>query len=316
MAGRSTGTARDTRWLAAGTAVLLALVVVALTSRVDERRAAQVALRTRTLELVDRMRLDLASESEAEKSAVLAITDEESVAFADQARVALGAVERERSELDGTLRAATAPAHQRQALDELSQRFAELTQIDDEVLALAVQNSNLKATRLAFGPAAEALAAMDGALARVVGVAATSPADDGRAVALAGDARVRALRVQVLLPRHIAEERDARMDEMEAVLAEEDRGLRADLEQLSAQGGAAEAQDLASASSLWNRFGEIEKQILALSRANTNVRSLNLSLSRKRAAMLACQDSLASLREAIERAPSDGLSRAAPPHPR
>jgi hypothetical protein len=162
-----------------------------------------------------------------------------------------------------------------------------------------------------MGPAAAALDELDAALAHLVVDAGSSP--DGLAVvSRADDARVRALRVQVLLPRHIAEESDATMDALEARMAEEDRALRADLVTLAALRHA--NTDIATATAAWNRFAEVEKSILALSRENTNVRSLSLSLTRKRNAMGMCQDALAALRQAIDAEPD--TTRRAPSSPR
>ena len=51
---------------------------------------------------------------------------------------------------------------------------------------------------------------------------------------LATDARIAALRIQTLLPPHIAEESDRKMDELEARMAKEDQEVRKDLEGLAA----------------------------------------------------------------------------------
>ena len=116
-------------------------------------------------------------------------------------------------------------------LAEFSQRFAEFQRIDDELLKLAVQNTNLKAYALAFGPAAGALDEMSAALSRLV----TANADARNAkqvMSLALGAEIAALRIQSLLPPHIAEAGDARMDELEAQMTREDDQVRSDLDDL------------------------------------------------------------------------------------
>jgi hypothetical protein len=87
---------KDFSWMAAGAVVLLALILVLLHFHQGKDAAAQLAFKAKRVELVGRMRLDLASASEAEKSAVMATTDLESQALADQARAATMAVERGR----------------------------------------------------------------------------------------------------------------------------------------------------------------------------------------------------------------------------
>ena len=79
-------------WLVGGT-VLLAFL---LHFRQESGPAQQLTSKASRVDLVGRMQLDLASASEAEKSAVLAITDQDSQTFADQARAAIAGFEKER----------------------------------------------------------------------------------------------------------------------------------------------------------------------------------------------------------------------------
>ncbi|HEX7622915.1 MAG TPA: hypothetical protein VF400_05030, partial [Anaeromyxobacteraceae bacterium] len=64
------------------------------------------------------------------------------------------------------------------------------------------------------------------------------------------------------------------------------------------------------------RFTKIKIQILALSRENTNVRSLALSLNQKRKAMLLCLDALNALKQAVLEEPIAGVTYGRPPNPR
>jgi hypothetical protein len=294
---------RDFFWMAAGAAVLLVIVLVALLFHQGNNTAAQLALKAQRVELAGRMRLDLASASEAEKSAVLAITDQDSQAFADQARAATAAVERERTKL-GELLQAGGTENEAKLLAQFSRDFAEFQRVDKEVLDLAVRNTNLKAYALAFGPAAETLNEMDAALSRLATQSAGSTSSEAKQVLqLADDARIRALRIQALLAPHIAEESDSKMDELEARMAKEDAEVQKDLKGLASLLKSAASPDLETATSRYAQFGEIRTRILKLSRENTNVRSLALSLNQKRKVMLVCQDDLAALEQAVQREP-------------
>jgi hypothetical protein len=71
---------------------------------------------------------------------------------------------------------------------------------------------------------------------------------------------------------------------------------------LAAIPGLAADKDLATAVARYEQFTEIRSQILKLSRENTNVRSLAISLNEKRRAMLLCQDALTGLQQEIEAA--------------
>ena len=307
---------RDILWMAVGAAALFAVSLLVLHFRDLQTPAAQQAFKTKRLELVERMRLSVALAAEAEKSAVMAITDEDSQTYADHARTATGAVEQGRRELEQLLQSG-GTKNENASLTRFSGAFAEFQRIDKDLLDLAVKNTNLKAYSLAFGPAAEAIREMDTALARVVTTAGNSPsANDLKVMQLADGARIAALRLLTLLPPHIAEESDQKMDEMEAVMTNEGQAVHQNLVDLSALPTLSGNPDLAAATVSFARFAELKKQILKLSRENTNVRSLTISLNQKRKVMLVCQDALAALEQAIQEEPIAGLSNRTPIRPR
>ncbi len=294
---------RDLLWMAVGAALLLAVILVVLHFQNRQNPAAELAFKAQRVEIVERMRLELASASEAEKSAVLAITDEESQTYADQARAATAAVERGRQELEKLLEP-NGTQNEKDLLTQFSKAFADLQRIDKDLLDLAVKNTNLKANSLAFGPAAAAVDEMGAALARLVAAHGnTTPADDLKILQLVDGARIAALRLLTLLPPHIAEESDRRMDEIEATINQEDQTVRQNLEGLNALPGVGGSADLTAATASYARFTELKAQILKLSRENTNVRSLAISLNQKRKVMLVCQDALGALEQAIQAEP-------------
>jgi len=307
---------RDILWMAVGAAVLLAVSLLVLHFRDLPTPSAQLAFKARRVELVERMRLSVAAASEAEKSAVMAITDGDSQLYADQARTATAAVEQGRRELEQLLRPGS-PKNENAFLTQFFGAFAEFQRIDKELLDLAVKNTNLKAYSLAFGPAAGVLKEMDAALNRLVVVGGDSAsADNLKVMRLADGAQIAALRLLALLPPHIAEESDQKMDEMEAVMAKEDQTVRQNLEALNALRLLGGNTDLSTAAVRYARFTELRMQILKLSRENTNVRSLTISLREKRKVMMMCQDALAGLEQAIQEEPIAGLSNHTPVSPR
>ena len=90
---------KELMWMVTGAVILLVVMLVVLHFRTEQSPAEQLVFKAKRLDLVARMRLTLASASEAEKSAVLAVTDQDSQTFASQARAATAEVERERKEL-------------------------------------------------------------------------------------------------------------------------------------------------------------------------------------------------------------------------
>ena len=287
---------RDFLLMAVGAAILLAVMLVVFHFHTGQSPNEQLAFKARRLGLVERMQLGLAAASEAEKSAVLAVTDEDSQTYADQARAAAATVEQARKDLAALLETG-GTGNEKDLLHQFAGKFAEFQRVDNDLLRLAVQNTNLKASRLAFGPAAAALGEMDAALSRL------AAADDLKIVRFANDARTAALRIQALLPPHIAEENDQKMDELEARMAREDRVVHQSLAGLAALPNLSGNADLQTATANYARFSETKAQILKLSRENTNVHSLNISLNEKRKIMFLCQDALAALKNAIDQEP-------------
>jgi hypothetical protein len=293
-------------WLIAGVVSLVLLLVLGWHFHRDTSPAQELANKASRVDLVGRIQLDLASASEAEKSAVLAITDQASQTFADQAREASARAAQEQRELSSLLTGAGSQ-HEKELFAEFAKAFGNLQLVDDEVLALAVKNTNLKAYGLLFGPAADTLAQMDAALARVA--AKYSSLTDGKQVLLmAFGARIGTLRIQAQLAPHIAEESDAKMDQMEADMAKEEVQIRQDLDGLKALATVTSDGDLATARSSYVAYGELKARILPLSRENTNVRSLALSLNQKRQAMVLCLDALNALKQEILAEPIAGVT--------
>jgi hypothetical protein len=228
------------------------------------------------------MRADLYAAAEAEKSAVLAETDAASQDFANQARAAVGRVAAGLLELQGH---ADAGSREEGLLRRFAEAFAEYRKVDEEVLDLAVQNTNLKALALSFGQGAAALKDMEQALARG-GSDAPSPA--------ALRALAEALRIQALHAPHIMEKTATRMDALERDMAAADQAVRAALAALPRGQGA----DRALAA--YGRYWGITAEVLRLSRQNTNLRSLELSLERKTRVLAACGEALRQLEEVLQ----------------
>jgi hypothetical protein len=300
-------------WLIAGGAFFALLLAVTWQFR-NRSSFAQLASAAVRVELVNRMQLDLVTAAEAEKSSVLAITDEESRRHADEVRAATADVERARQNI-GTLLGSNGLQRERDALAQFARAFGNLQDIDKEVLGLAVQNTNIKAYGLLFGPAADTLADMDAALYRIENKFGDS-AEAKTLLLLSSGARIGILRIQALLAPHIAERSDEKMDQMEVSMVREDTQIRADFRGLAALTKLAGDVDLTTASARYDHYVEIKEQILRLSRENTNVRSLELSLNEKRNAMILCLDALSALKQAILDEPIVGVTYGRPQHPR
>jgi len=300
--------------MAAGAAMLLGVALVVFHFHKEQSPAQQLARKVDRLERASRIQLAMATASEAEKSAVMAITDEESQAFADQARAATAQADRERRELKELL-ATDGTTDERKLLDQFSQAFADFQRIDTDLLELAVKNTNLKASSLAFGPAAVAVKEMETALDRLVATTATS-ADTGEVARLARTVQIGVLHIQMLFAPHIAEESNHKMDELEGLMTKEEQKVRENLDALTKVQRLSDDPDLAAVVTSYAKFHGVKLRILALSRENTNVRSLVISLMQKRKAALLCSDVLVALQQALQAEPVAGMTYRSPVNPR
>ena len=131
--------------------------------------ADQLAFKSKRVDLVGKMLINLGSASEAEKSSVMAITDQESQTFADQSRAASDEVQRELGELELAFKNRRNRAGKRLCLPNFQRFLHEFRKVDNNLLEMAVRNTNLKASSLTYGPAGEVLNEMDFALSRAYG---------------------------------------------------------------------------------------------------------------------------------------------------
>jgi hypothetical protein len=277
--------------------LLLSLLVVFLV-RHEDTHGFQSAFEhsVQKLQLIQAMSHDLLAAAEAEKSAVMAETDEASQAFAEQSIQASHNVEKARRALEPLLEGKPQEAH---LLQEFSDCWVKLQEIDREVLALAVQNTNLKALKLSFGPAAAAMQAMEEALNHLMDVAASSP-DAVRITRLAAKAIIGALNLYTLQAPHIAESTVTRMEEMEATMQSLDAQVTDALQSLQALVDESGTPFLEAAWASYKDLQNINAEIVDLSRQNSNVRSYALSLGQKRKTTAQCQDVLAALQETVQ----------------
>jgi hypothetical protein len=247
--------------------------------------------------LVSAMLVNLQASSEAEKSAVMAETDEASQTYAEEAQQKAAAVEEDRRELSGLI-AGKGQAEEEKLLSEFDAAWTQYKALDQEILGLAVENTNLKALRLSLGPAADALGRLDAALQQLAATATAAPAS-AEASSAALQAVVAAHKIQLLQSRHIAEPSDEEMDRMETEMSDLDKQASGALETLSKLIGSTQQEEMAQVQAAYQEFQKVQTQILELSRRNSNVRSLALSLGKKRMATASCTEALTALQKSI-----------------
>ena len=241
------------------------------------------------------LRVQFTRAADASNRAVMADTDEASSAAAHEAEQATQSVQRDIDTLRKILDDLGDRTEAAQ-LDAFKARFDEYRTLDATILPLAVENTNIKAQRMSFGAGQDAVTAFR----QAVGAAAKpASATNPRVDALAARADAALLEVQVLQARHIAESDEAAMTRMEAAMAASQSTARKALDSLKVLLPAAAGNPLADATAALDRFAAVNAEIVTLSRRNSNVRSLALSLGRKRTVTAECDDMLQALEDTL-----------------
>jgi hypothetical protein len=276
-------------------AALAALAIAAIAASGCSRGPAVLRQQVEARQLAADLHVQFTKAADAANRAVMADTDEASASAAREAEDATRAVQSDQAKLQPLVDALGYADEQKQLAD-FKQRFDEYRKIDAELLPLAVQNTNLKAQRLSFDSGRQAVAAVRAALS-----AAASASGGGQKCcvdALAAKAAAALLEIEVIQAQHIAESDDAAMSRMEAQIASLDGEAHHALEDLRKALPAAGAA-IADAATALARFESINADIIKLSRQNSNVRSLALSLGRKRTVTAECDDALRALEAAL-----------------
>jgi len=119
------------------------------------------------VDLLSTMRIYLLEASEAEKNAVMAITDEASESFALQARKAADDVENSRKELESIIQQEKRP-RETEKLNDFNICWSQFRKLDETILDLATQNTNLKAQKISATQGAQEMEHFEQSLNRII----------------------------------------------------------------------------------------------------------------------------------------------------
>lgn len=158
--------------------------------------------------------------------------------------------------------------------------FKELDAAYAALHGLVARNTNVRAARLSRHEAVQALERLRQALAPILA------APDCAAAAQALRAIAAAQAVLILHPLHIDERSAAGMDALEASMNQDDRDARTALTGLADRAapsgdGAAQAQAAKAAQDAYEAFWTVHAAIIGLSRENSNIEAIALTMGRK-----------------------------------
>jgi len=281
-------------WAAMGLAAILLLILMYHRSTSLEFQNAPRVM-AQKLETLSALRINFLKSIEAEKLAVMAETDEASLAFADESKRAAEAVEADLKELSRLIGLHPA-ADESKLFQEFEAAWEQVRKIDRVILDLAVQNTNLKAFRLSFGKGRAAVERFEDALN-----ALTQDVTDARLTRAAADALAAELKILTLHAPHIVSPHDEEMNQIEQVIHAKEEVVQRSLAILARLAPADKQPFVNEAVAADREFTAVTATVEEWSRQNTNVNSLNISLDRKQKATALCETVLNQLHEAFKR---------------
>lgn len=250
------------------------------------------------IETVSLIHVHLMKSVEMEKNAVIAITDEESLEFSNKSRAESADVDLYLKQLISLVDKGRMP-DEKKLVNEFNTCWTELRKIDRVILELAVQNTNLKATSLSLDQGAAAIQRFEKALDDVMKSYPAGDTHESRALRLLFNSATSVLKIFNLHSSHIAEASDDKMDIIEKRMKEEEKTVSESLDELSRIAGEKTRPDVLQAKKAFSEFMEVTAKVITLSRQNSNVKSFELSLGRKRKIVAQCDEILSAFQDIV-----------------
>jgi dGTP triphosphohydrolase len=117
---------------------------------------------------------------------------------------------------------------------------------------------------------------------------------------LSDQALIASLKIFALHKPHIETADDQVMDQIEQRIKTYDESARKALGALHSIADLSGDKDLKAAETAYVRFMDLTREVLRLSRMNTNIKSAELSLGRKRLIASQCREILATLQKTVQ----------------
>jgi hypothetical protein len=250
------------------------------------------------INLLSTMRIHLLEAIEAEKNAVLAFTDKDSETFAAQARQASDDVEVNRKEIESIIHQENLP-HETEMITEFSACWLQFRQVEDTILNLAIQNTNLKAQKLSSTQVAAEIARFEESLNRLM-LRNSNGAQRNEVVTLSYEALTASLKIFAEQKTHIEELDDLEMNKIEQNIRSYNESARKALGALRTIDRLGDNEDLKNADAAYEQFMSLTAEVLKLSRINTNLESAAQSVGKQQLISAQCKAELAALQEAVQ----------------
>lgn len=260
----------------------------------------------KALDITSSVRIALLRSIRAEKNAVLAQDDAQTLQYVGEAQRTAQEVESMIPQLQELIDASSSSTEQQQ-LDEFRQHWQAFTANQKEVLELATLNTNVKGAALIREEVLDRLEATETVLTAVQsrlnkqssgqGVAPDSEQVElaYRAGALISQALADSYQVLNLLYAHLNSTNDAEMNQLDAQITETLKSLDASLQEFKATAVEIDRADISQALLETQALRKLVAHTQELSRTNSNARSISMTLTQTVALGEQCDDTLERL---------------------
>jgi hypothetical protein len=234
---------------------------------------------------------------EAEKSAVIADTDEASQAYANQALKAGESLERDFRDFNSLVQKDHTQGESK-LLTEFQACWTEFKKTDQQLLDYAVKNTNIKAAKLSFDQGSQTMKRFEEAL-NELGGGKSANREEAQVVRPVAEALAAGYKIHYLHAPHIAAANDDQMDEIEGEIKKNQEKIKRSLDQLKTLVPTKKQGALQKAKKADEELEQVTNKVIELSRQNTNIKSFELSLGRKRKITAQCDEILLGLQETV-----------------
>jgi hypothetical protein len=256
------------------------------------------------LTLLADMRVNLLRSVEKEKSAVMAMNDEDSAGFAEQSKAASRAVARDLKKLEA-ISSESVSDKEKELVGKFRKSWEEVQHIDTGLLESVMQNTNVKAVSLSNTIGTELMHKIDDNLAKLT-VKVTPPARRMQMDNIAKDARLAMRNIAIFQTRHIDAAAESDKKKLEASIRTEQEKVNAALKTLDKMTGRKSRVYIREALTDYGEFMRVNDEIVRLSKLNTNRNTAALSLGKKRMAETECDRALEALQKEVAGQKSSG----------
>lgn len=262
-----------------------------------------VEVTSRAADLCAQIRHELLTSVRKERGAILSTKDDESQRYAEEAAQGTQRTEQIRQSLAALIES-KGTAEDRRALEDFTQAWKDFQAVQKESLALAVQNTNVKAKNLLHTKLAEKVATVQEVVQALVRQTEKETAD----VAVAKDpvkvgalsrksltlsqAANGVLQLALLLEQHVDASQEEEMDRLEVRLKSLEREAEAVFGSPTVSAEEKDRSYLERATAAYSEIKALAAQAVKLSRQNTNSRNVELTFGSEIKALDRCTDAL------------------------